>query len=313
MKTSHPTQEVVACPVCRYPFTSSWHLAGCEMSSAQQVVEACPPEWTRPECWDDQSERTADLFPLASIAHELKTPMVVMLGYTDLLRSCQLGSVNANQSQVLSEMQQSGERLQRLIKNMLRLCELRHGKTGFHTATETSEVNQQLRMTFDHWKPMAQRKSIRYEFVTASCDCWIPMNAIDLHLVVSNLIDNAIKFTPERGTVLVTIRSCFWEDRETQGRLPFETQAKGNRKIENAVQIDVRDTGPGVSLENRQRIFGDFVRLSGAPPGNGLGLAIARRLVMAHGGRIWVENAPAIGNTFTVLLPTIADSNREHP
>src|SRR5260370_36635521 len=101
MKNSHTTQEVGACPVCRYPFTSSWHLARCEMSSAQQVVEACPPDWTRPECWDDQSERTADLFPLASIAHELKSPMVVLLGYTDALHIFPLGSVNANPGPVL--------------------------------------------------------------------------------------------------------------------------------------------------------------------------------------------------------------------
>jgi K+-sensing histidine kinase KdpD len=306
MEKTYTTQEVGTCPVCCYPLTSSWHLAGCEMSKAQQIVEVSPPEWTHPEYWVDKTEAQAELFPVASIAHELKTPMVVMLGYTDMLQSGQLGPVNPNQRQILREMQQSGERLQRLVTNMLRLCELRHHNGRLKQEIEAAEVNQLARMLFDHWKLVAKKKSIRYEFVTASNACWVQMSPIDLHLAVSNLIENALKFTPDQGTVLVTVKTCFWESQESQQRLRFDIQEKPDRKIENAVQIDVRDTGPGIPPERRREVFRDFVRLPGAHPGNGLGLAIARRLVMTHGGRIWVDSAPAGGSNFSILLPMIA-------
>jgi len=313
MENTYTTQEVGTCPVCCYPLNSSWHLAGCEMSKAQQILEVSPPEWTHPEHWDDKTEAPVELFPVASIAHELKTPMVVMLGYTDMISSGQLGPVNPNQRQILGEMQESGERLQRLVTNMLRLCELRHHNRRVKDETEASEVNQLVRMLFDHWKLVAKKKSIRYEFITTSKACWVQMSPIDLHLAVSNLIENALKFTPEQGTVLVTVKTCFWESQESQRRLPFEGQVKPDRTIENAVQIDVRDTGPGIPPERCREVFRDFVRLPGAHPGNGLGLAIARRLVMTHGGRIWVEGAPAGGSNFCILLPTIVSPIDEVP
>lgn len=302
------TQQVSTCLACGYPPTSSWHLAGCEMSMAQLVAEVCPPEWTRPEHWREPADASTALFPLASIAHEFKTPMTVLLGYIDLLNSGQLGPVNAQQRQVLGEMQESGERLQRLISNTLRLCQLRHRQGQTNRDMEASEVNQQLRMIFDHWKPTAKRRSIQYQFLTGSKSGWVQMNPADLHLVVSNLIENALKFTPERGTVMVTVRTCFWDRQEAQRELPFDPPMVSERKIDNAVQIDVRDTGPGIDPQHRQEVFKDFVQLQGAPRGNGLGLAIALRIVMAHGGRIWVDSAPTGGSDFSVLLPTIEDS-----
>jgi signal transduction histidine kinase len=248
------------------------------------------------------------LFTLASIAHELKTPMVVMLGYTDLLNRGQLGPVTAQQRQALGEMQESAERLQRLISNTLRLCQLRHRRGQSNRNMEASEVNLQLKMIFDHWKPTAKRRSIEYQFLTGSKSGWVQMNPTDLHLVVSNLIENALKFTPERGTVMVTVKTCFWDRQEARRALPSDPPMASERKIGNAVQIDVRDTGPGIAPQHRQEVFKDFVQLQGAPRGNGLGLAIAWRIVMAHGGRIWVDSAPTGGSDFSVLLPTIEDS-----
>ena len=307
MENPQMAQDIAPCPLCRYPLNSSWHLAGCEMSKAQQVREASPPEWTDPESWREQSQALSGLLSLASIAHELKTPMVVLLGYTDLLRSGRLGPINPRQAQTLVDMQESGERLQRLIMNMLKLCELDRHDGRLKDESEASEVNQQLSMIFDHWKPVAKRKSIQYEFLTTSTSCWVQMSPIDLHLTISNLIENALKFTPEKGKVLVTARTCFWDYREDQRALAFDARRTAHPMIENAVQIDVRDTGPGVAPEHYKEVFGDFVQLPGAPTGHGLGLAIARRLVMAQQGRIWVESAPHEGSIFSVLLPTIAE------
>ena len=80
-------------------------------------------------------------------------------------------------------------------------------------------------------------------------------------------------------------------------------ERKESRKVENAVRIDVSDTGPGIAAEHHDEIFGDFVQLpGGSARGTGLGLAIARRLVEAHGGVIWVESVPGNGSKFSVLL-----------
>jgi NtrC-family two-component system sensor histidine kinase KinB len=80
-------------------------------------------------------------------------------------------------------------------------------------------------------------------------------------------------------------------------------ERKVNRKIENAVRIDVRDSGPGIAPENHFTIFADFVQLPGSSSrGTGLGLAIARRLLEAHGGAIWVESKPGEGSKFSVLI-----------
>jgi signal transduction histidine kinase len=307
MENTHTMQDLATCPLCRYPLNSSWHLAGCEMSKSQQVREVCPPEWTRPESWRDQSQALSGLLSLGSIAHELKTPMVVLLGYADLLRSGRLGPINPRQAQTLADMQDSGERLQRLIVNMLKLCELDRPEGRLKEESEASEVHQQLRMIFDHWKPAAQRKSIQYEFLTTSSSCWVQMSPMDMHHAISNLIENALKFTPEKGKVLVTVKTCFWDYRQDEARLALKGRTTFHPSIENAVQIDVRDTGPGVAPEHYKSVFKDFVQLPGAPTGHGLGLSIARRLVMAQQGRIWVESAPGEGSIFSVLLPTIAE------
>ena len=129
------------------------------------------------------------------------------------------------------------------------------------------------------------------------------VEALKLQHIVSNLIENALKHTPAQGAVTVTVTSCFWERRKAQSEFLFNLERKESRKMENAVRIDVSDTGPGIAAEHHDEIFEDFVQLpSGSARGTGLGLAIARRLVEAHGGVIWVESAPGKGSKFSVLL-----------
>ena len=93
--------------------------------------------------------------------------------------------------------------------------------------------------------------------------------------------------------------------RKAQSEFLFNMQRRVDRKIENAVRIDVSDTGPGIAPEHHEDIFGDFVQLQGSSRGTGLGLAIARRLVEAHRGVIWVESEPGKGSKFSVLLPQV--------
>jgi len=104
----------------------------------------------------------------------------------------------------------------------------------------------------------------------------------------------------------VTVTPCFWERRKAQSEFLFNIERKVDRKIENAVRIDVSDSGPGIAPEHHENIFGDFVQLPAASSrGTGLGLAIARRLVEAHGGLIWVESELGKGSKFTLLLSQV--------
>jgi len=288
------------CPVCQHLTALNSNTSQCNSTEeAAEVVEVRPPE--RHSAARQGVE--PQFFPLVSAAHEFKTPLVVMLGYTDLLRNGQLGPVNAKQKQVLGEIQESAERLQKLIRDLVVLCELRAGEQTHKVALESADVNEHLTELFNYWAPAAKNRSIEYKLRCAPGNPRVLIDPLKLQHIVSNLIENALKFTPERGQVRVTISPCFWERRKAQSHFLFNMERKVNVKIENAVRIDVCDTGPGISSEHHQDIFGDFVQLPGASArGTGLGLAIARRLTDTYGGMIWVESEPGTGSRFSILF-----------
>lgn len=300
--------RVVQCPVCRFPINSRLHSSHCGLKKADEVFEVCPPESAKPQLRVHPQAVEAEFFPLVSAAHEFKTPLVVMLGYTDLLKNSQLGPVNDRQRQVLGEIQESAERLQKLIQNLLLLSELRAGKGAESNQRdfEPANVNQHLREIFNFWAPAARQKSIGYAFGAARRNPSVAVESLKLQHIVSNLIENALKHTPAHGKVVVSATACFWERRKAQSEFLFSMERKENRKIENAVRIDVVDTGPGIPAERQRDIFQDFVQLPGTSSrGTGLGLAIARRMVEAHGGVIWVESELGKGSKFSLLLSQV--------
>jgi signal transduction histidine kinase len=242
---------------------------------------------------------------MVSAAHEFKTPLVVMLGYTDLLRNGHLGPVNERQKQVLGEIQESAERLHKLIHDLLLLSELKSAKAAAAELPEAEpeDVNDHLKDIFKYWAPRAAEKSIKYEFRRSPGSPKVGVESLKLQHIVSNLIENALKFTPANGHVQVNVTSCFWERRKAQSAFLFDMERKRNEKVENAVRIDVIDSGPGIPAEHHDDIFLDFVQLPGTSSrGTGLGLAIARRLVEQCGGVIWVESELGKGSKFSLLL-----------
>ncbi len=119
---------------------------------------------------------------------------------------------------------------------------------------------------------------------------------------VANLLDNALKHTVAGGHVILRAELHFWERRSTE-----ESQSLERRRervhLPNCIKVSVSDTGPGIASEHHQEIFEDFVRVDRTSSGMGLGLAIAKRLVQAHRGKIWVDSEPKRSCTFTFLLP----------
>src|SRR6201993_4163898 len=133
----------IECPVCHSAFDSKQHVARCGTSETHEVVECVPPERRRRQLRCGHEEVEPSAFPLVSAAHEFKTPLVVMLGYTDLLLSGQLGAINQRQKQVLGEIQEGSQRLQKLIQDLLLLQELKAGPASAGNL-ETANVNENL-------------------------------------------------------------------------------------------------------------------------------------------------------------------------
>jgi two-component system, NtrC family, sensor histidine kinase KinB len=288
------------CPVCHSLFQSPTHSSQC--ASPREIVEVIPPERRKRQLRCGHEEVEASAFPLVSAAHEFKTPLVVMLGYTDLLLSGHLGAVNQRQKQVLGEIQEGAQRLQKLIQDLLLLQELK-SRHGAAENFESSSVDESVGEIFNYWAPTATQKRIRYQFRPSEGGERVRVESVRLQHISSSVIENALKHTPAQGLVVVSVTPCFWERRKAQSEFLFNIERKENRKVENAVRIDVSDTGPGIAPEYHEEIFGDFIQLPGASArGTGLGLAIARRLVEAHGGVIWVESEPGKGSKFSVLL-----------
>ena len=242
---------------------------------------------------------------IAAAAHELKTPLSVLSGYTKLLLDESLGSLNEQQRDVLLEMESGATRLQRFINDFLAFGALESGK--WTPNRSILEINASIDELVRMWKPRFAAQGKRLEFEPAAGLPQLSYDELKIQHVLSNLLDNAIKFTPQGGTVTVSTRSYFWDRRSTSRALDGvadRRRSNGDRK-DNSVRVDVRDTGPGIAAEDFVEIFSEFKRLNNRTDadGIGLGLAIAKRLVDAHGGKIWVESGDRSGALFSFLLP----------
>lgn len=238
---------------------------------------------------------------LASAAHELKTPLAVIKGYYDLLLSGSLGKLTDKQRDILQESKESCERLVRLVSMFLNYSALESGKLVLHL--RENDLRDCLEELATRWREAFVRKNVRLDL---HLDPKVPNFKFDYQKVqqtVANLLDNALKHTPAGGQVSLRAELHFWDRRSAD-----EAQAVDRRRERvqrpNSIQISVSDTGPGIPSEHHQEIFEDFVRVDRTSSGMGLGLAIAKRLVQAHRGKIWVDSEPRRGSTFTVLLPT---------
>lgn len=251
-----------------------------------------------------QEEDVRRTVALGTAAHQLKTPLAIISGYVELLLTAKPGAVNVRQRQILEESQINCNRLRQYIEDFLSYSALETGKLSLKYSQ--GDMNECLAELYSYWLPSFQRRGVAlYPPVKRA----LPALAFDydkIQHVVSNLLENALKFTPAGGTVWLTAETYMWERRARDEDLKAAERRKRRDTAPNSVRVAVCDTGPGIAAEFQQEIFEDFVKL--APPGDpiggmGLGLGIARRLVQAHHGKIWVESELGRGSTFAFLLP----------
>jgi signal transduction histidine kinase len=227
---------------------------------------------------------------LANMSHEFRTPMHAIIGCSEILLDSSLPVTEEERSQFLRDILANGRHLLALINDVLDLSRIEAGRLELRIEpTAVREVLDAVRGTM---RPLAAKKRIQLDLECAEGVGLFPLDGVRVRQALLNLVGNALKFTPEGGRVWV------------RGFLSHP---------DGGLRIEVEDTGPGIPVEEHERIFVEFQQApvahsAGRPEGAGLGLTLARRFVEMHGGRLWVESEVGRGSRFIFTLPADAGS-----
>ncbi len=257
-----------------------------------------------PQAYSDLQQRfQRTTNALGSAAHDLKTPLAIMNGYVELLRSEKLGPITERQQEVLRDMWASGKRLEQFIQDFLTYSALETG--GLKMQFALGNINECLSDVCRLWSARFQEKGLALYFLANDKLSEFEFDLPKLERVISNLLENSFKFVPQGGTVWLHAEPYMWERRAAVKPASAGERRKHNNAQPNSVKISVSDTGPGIPAEFQQEVFDDFFRLPSneSQEGMGLGLAIVRRLVQGMGGKIWVESEAGEGCKFSFLIP----------
>lgn len=237
---------------------------------------------------------------LASAAHELKTPLAVMKGYYDLLLSGSLGKLSERQREMLQESKESCDRLVRLVSMFLNYSALESGKLVLQL--RDNDLRDCVHDVACRWQDAFKRSSVKLEITFSPEIEPFKFDYQKVQQCIGNLLDNALKHTPVDGRVSLVAEPHFWERRVSEAP-PHEERRLERGMRPNSVLLSVKDTGAGIAAEFHQEIFEEFVRVDPSSSGMGLGLAITKRLIQAHRGKVWVDSEVGRGSCFSFLLP----------
>lgn len=235
---------------------------------------------------------------LATMSHELRTPLTSVIGYAEMMAEGLAGTVTPEQKDYLTTILGKADQLLGLITSVLDVSSLESGQLALERSQlSLADVVASEVATF---QPQAGRRGIAIQ-LSSQGDTIVVGDRRKIRQVVSSLLSNAVKFTPDRGKVGVEVRP---------GPL-----APGDEEDGQAVQLVVTDSGIGISREAVAKIFEPFFQADSSSTrafgGTGLGLTLAKAYVEAHGGRIWVDTTPGAGSTFVATFPITRDPPRE--
>ena len=225
---------------------------------------------------------------LANMSHELRTPLNAIIGFSEILAEKMFGDINEKQTEYLQDILESGRHLLSLINDILDLSKVEAGRMELELSEfdlPTAIENALILM-----RERASRRGIR---LGSTIDPRLGMIGGDERKVkqaLLNLLSNALKFTPEGGRIDV-----------------------GARLHDDVAEVSVADTGIGIAPSDQDAVFEEFRQVGAADKkaeGTGLGLALSRKFIELHGGRIWVKSEPGTGSTFTFTLPLTIDQRR---
>jgi signal transduction histidine kinase len=219
---------------------------------------------------------------LANMSHELRTPLNAVIGFSEVLLERMFGEVNPKQEEYLNDILSSGKHLLSLINDILDLSKIEAGRMELES--QPFDLPAALDNALTLIRERAARHGLRLEVTVDPGLGEVKGEERKVKQVLLNLLSNAVKFTPEGGKISLS--------------------ASLN---DGMAEISVTDTGVGIAPEDQEAIFEEFRQVGSdyarKREGTGLGLALARRLVALHGGKLWVESEPGKGSTFTFTLP----------
>jgi GAF domain-containing protein len=218
---------------------------------------------------------------LANMSHELRTPLNAIIGFSEVLTERMFGELNEKQDEYLKDIYASGQHLLSLINDILDLSKIEAGRMELELANFDlpNAIDNALILV----RERATRRGITLRHSVDQRLGTIRGDERKVKQVLLNLLSNALKFTPEGGRIDVAARVQ-----------------------DGAAEIAVADTGVGIALEDQEAVFEEFRQVGTADKkveGTGLGLALSRKFIELHGGRIWVTSAVGVGSTFTFTLP----------
>jgi signal transduction histidine kinase len=221
------------------------------------------------------------------MSHELRTPLNAILGFSEILAQGMFGAVNDKQAEYLRDILESGQHLLSLINDILDLSKVEAGRMELELGE--LDLSQAILNSLTLVRERALRRGIDLHHEIDGRVGAVRADERKIKQVLLNLLSNALKFTPEGGRVEVRARA-----------------------VEGRVEVSVADTGVGIAPEDQEAVFEEFRQVGAASKkaeGTGLGLALSRKFVELHGGRIWVESEPGRGSTFTFALPLTQDES----
>jgi two-component system NtrC family sensor kinase len=215
---------------------------------------------------------------VTTVSHDLRSPLTAILGYVELIERA--GSVNDQQREFIRRVRLSVEHMTRLVADLLDLGRI---EAGLDASLEVTPISVLARYALDGLRSAAEIKQQKVESLLSDDLPMVRGDPYRLRQMIANLLENAIKYTPPNGEIVVA------------------AVVEGDQVI-----LRVNDTGPGIPAADQPYIFDKFFRASNVPDdsgGTGLGLSIVKSIVDSHQGRIWVDSQLGRGTTFTVVLP----------
>jgi len=229
----------------------------------------------------EQSNRYKSEF-LANMSHELRTPLNAILGFSEILLDLTMNLTPGERTEFLRNIHSSGQHLLGLINDILDLAKIEAGK--MELKAEDLRVSEALQEVTAILEPMARQQGLQLITIGAVEASVIKADRSKFKQVLYNLLSNAVKFTPPPGQITITVKDA-----------------------PDQLTVSVQDTGIGMKGEDLPKLFREFEQIDGSYTrryqGTGLGLALCRRFVQMHGGRIWAESKFGKGSTFTFTIP----------
>ena len=226
---------------------------------------------------------------ISLVSHELRTPLTSIIGFVSFILDGKAGTINDRQRNSLARVQRQSKRLAALINDLLDISRIESGRIQMDQASIS--LLEIVTQRIEEIRPQADEKSIQLVLTAPESVPNILGDEARMGQVFTNLIGNAIKFTPNNGEVSVKV--------EADGHL---------------LHVEVIDTGPGIPPEERQKIFDKFYQLSDISTrqqgGSGLGLSISKSIVEAHGGKLWIDDGnQGKGSNFQFVLPLVREDD----